>query len=74
MTLRQNQREQKEDFPAFIGKNNSFRIHSKNIDEHSDSMIEDGIARAAWESLATLRLPACCQDSVEGSQLKIVVK
>ena len=52
----------------FIFKKN----HFKNIAEHSDSMIEDGIATAAWLNLA--RSPACCQDSVEGSHTKISVR
>ena len=43
---------------------------------HSDSMIEDGIATAAWECLPTLRSPADFQDGYLwlGSQNKIEVK
>ena len=51
-----------------------FIDYFKNIVEHSDSMIEDGIATAAWRNLFTAISPACCQDSVEGSQRKISVK
>ena len=51
-----------------------FRNYFKNILEHSDSMKENGTATAAWDSLPTSRLPAWCQDSVEGSQRKIWVR
>ena len=40
---------------------------------HSDSMIEDGIATAAWECLATLRSPADVQVLESLSQDKIEV-
>ena len=46
----------------------------ESIAEHSDSIIEDGTATAAWQYLPTLRSPAGCQHSFEGSQRKIEVR
>ena len=46
----------------------------ESIAEHSDSMIDAGTATAAWKLLATASMPASCQDSVVGSQDKMLSK
>ena len=51
-----------------------FRNYIKDIGEHSDSTIDDGIATAAWKPLAILRSPAGFQDSVGGSQDKTALR
>ena len=47
---------------------------NQGIAEHSDSIIENGIATAVCCRLPTLRSPTASQDSEGGSQDKIEVR
>ena len=42
------------------------QVSNQVIAGHSDSIIDDGIATAAYKLLPTLRSPAACQDSDGG--------
>ena len=44
------------------------------VGEHPDSINEDETETAAFQDLATARLPASCQDSLVGSHDKIEVR
>ena len=54
-----------------VGAHGCISVGVYVVCEHPDSINEDGIATAAWPSLATVRLPASSQDSLVGSHDKI---